>query len=188
LTSVPALGETKSDVLFVQREIITSPRSAFSNLQSKWHYLEGRGGRPQTAPPSRTTKRSGPPGGKAEVFLEEGGGDGKCAAVDIVEKDGEREKGNDAGHFRRELCGDSLAQMRWADCSRSVLLEVEDEEGNVVLLWATRVVTGKTGDFVEKGVGEGAAGTSRCDSRNSLHRDLPNSSCAVFLASKTPSV
>ncbi len=47
---------------------------------------------------------------KAEVFLEESGGVGKRAAVDIVEKDGEREKDNDAGQFRRELCGDSLAR------------------------------------------------------------------------------
>src|SRR5258708_36723547 len=44
--------------------------------------------------------------------------------------------------------------MPWADCSRSVLLEVEDKEGNVVFLCATGVVTGKAGDFVEKGVGE----------------------------------
>jgi hypothetical protein len=31
-------------------------------------------------------------GGKAEVFVEESGGDGKRATVDIVEKDGECEK------------------------------------------------------------------------------------------------
>ena len=33
-----------------------------------------------------------------------------------------------------------------------------------------------------------AAGISIRVSRNSLQRDLPNSSCVVFLASKTPSV
>src|SRR5260370_12885748 len=44
--------------------------------------------------------------------------------------------------------------MRWAVCSRSVFLEVEDEEGNVVLLRAAGVVAGKTGDAVDEGVGE----------------------------------
>src|SRR2546430_8897514 len=32
------------------------------------------------------------------------------------------------------------------------------------------------------------SGTSSCLSRNSLQRALPNSSCSVFLASKSPSV
>jgi len=39
-------------------------------------------------------------GRKAEVFLKESGSDGKRAAVNIVEKDGEREKEDDAGQFR----------------------------------------------------------------------------------------
>jgi hypothetical protein len=37
---------------------------------------------------------------KAEVFFKESGSDGKRAAVSIVEKDGEREKDDDAGQFR----------------------------------------------------------------------------------------
>lgn len=42
----------------------------------------------------------------------------------------------------------------WGVRSRSLALEVEDEEGNVVLLRPGGVVTGKTGDAVEEGVSE----------------------------------
>src|ERR1700730_12647477 len=44
----------------------------------------------------------------------------------------------------------------WITCaiSPSLLLKVEDEEGNVVLLRAGGVVAGKTGDVVEESVSE----------------------------------